>query len=120
MNDQQLADKFSDVDIIYTWVNGSEMLHRWKKSQLVGKLVNEANSRDRDSDELRHSMRSIFKHMKWHKGRISVVSNGHVPSWMDLSNPRMRVIHQDAISVDEQERFTFNTNAIEQNLWRIA
>jgi hypothetical protein len=119
MDDAALADKFGDLDIVYTWVNGSDMMHRWKKSQLMGRMVGEANSRDRDSDELRHSLRSIHEHMRWHRGRVTIVSPGHVPAWMDLTNPRVRVVHQDALIVDEQERFTFDTNTIEQNLWRL-
>jgi len=39
--------------------------------------------RDRDSDELRHSVRSLHDYAKWHSGRILIYAPGNCPHWLD-------------------------------------
>ncbi|CAJ1041563.1 hypothetical protein Q4I32_002511, partial [Leishmania shawi] len=41
------------------------------------------DNRDRETDELRHSLRSLEQHVRWHRGRVVVVSPGHHPTWVD-------------------------------------
>ena len=39
-----------------------------------------------DNDELRYSLRSLEKHAPWVRN-VHIVTNGQVPSWLDVSNP---------------------------------
>jgi hypothetical protein len=49
------------------------------------------------------------------------VSPGHIPHWIDLNNPRIKVINQDDLFPDYAKSFlpTFNTHVIEQFLYLI-
>ena len=56
---------------------------------------------------------SLEKFMPWWKGQlIFVVPRGQTPNWLDVSNPRVKVVAQEDIVPDEANP-TFNTNAIE-------
>ncbi|KAJ3391615.1 hypothetical protein HDU92_008964 [Lobulomyces angularis] len=107
--------------IVYTWANGSikehqELYNKYKYNDTSLKM---SFQRFRDNDELRHALRSYSKHMSWHRGNIFlVVPDGHIPHWINLKHPRLRIIFQSSI-VDEEDNPTFNTNAIEQNFYRI-
>lgn len=51
-------------------------------------------SRFEDNEELRYSLRSIERHAPWVR-HIFIVTNGQIPSWLNLDNPRVSVItHQ--------------------------
>ncbi|CUG91726.1 membrane-associated protein, putative [Bodo saltans] len=90
------------------------------------------SSRDRESDELRYSMRSLDQFVDWHHGRIIVVAPGHCPLWLDhssnffarsqrpIGHVRRRVVavHQDTI-IPGNQRLTFNTNGIEQHVHKL-
>ena len=173
---EELESKFHSIDLVYTWVNGSELNHmfrkywrrrdpvyaskpgwddqRWYPKETVGAVdwqlenVTEitrflaerrtavVTSRDRESDELRFSFRSLQQYAPWHTGRIIVVAPGHTPEWLDHShnffarsdNPqnshgsqaRRRVIcvHQDSVLPGDQ-RLTWNSNTIEQHIHKL-
>lgn len=51
-------------------------------------------SRFEDNEELRYSLRSVERHAPWVR-HIFIVTNGQIPSWLNLDNPRVTVItHQ--------------------------
>lgn len=51
-------------------------------------------SRFEDNEELRYSLRSIERHAPWVR-HIFIVTNGQIPSWLNLDSPRVSVItHQ--------------------------
>ncbi|AIN96971.2 hypothetical protein LPMP_160970 [Leishmania panamensis] len=97
------------------------------------------DNRDRETDELRHSLRSLEQHVRWHRGRVVVVSPGHHPTWVDgaknflaglcgdarvqalrSSGTHLRVttVHQDAV-MPYGMRLTVDSHVIEQHLWRV-
>ena len=57
--------------------------------------------------------------MSWHQGPIYIVTPSHTPSWLNLSHPRIHIVVQDSLIPDPNDRPTFNSNALEQQLWRI-
>ncbi|KAG5482025.1 hypothetical protein LSCM1_05740 [Leishmania martiniquensis] len=191
----ELLARFGDTDIIYSFVNGSEANHAYRKvmstqcSQKLRQLENESfwdggrlppalqrmvasnmptclpayfksvyadipSTRDlvttlmgharpgigdRETDELRYSLRSVEQHVRWHRGRVVMVSPGHHPTWVDgaknflagvcgdarvqalrTSGTHLRVttVHQDAL-MPYGMRLTVNSHAIEQHLWRV-
>ena len=73
---------------------------------------------DSSMDELRYSLRSVAKHMPWFR-RMYLVTSGQVPSWLNLSHPRVTVVPHSSIFQDPEDLPTFNSAAIEANLHRI-
>ena len=50
---------------------------------------------------------------------IYIVTNGQVPSWLDTSNPRIRVVTHREIFHDQSALPTFSSPAIEFNIHHI-
>ncbi|KAK7198890.1 hypothetical protein NESM_000855500 [Novymonas esmeraldas] len=191
----ELLEHFGDTDFIYSFVNGSEVNHHYRKeirgvcldailraenelytaanaalrsstfdfaslrcaplslrdSIVDGKTLGDllravtlsarggSDNRDRETDELRHSLRSLEQHVRWHRGRVVMVSPGHHPTWLDgarnflagacgdahvqalrSSGTHLRVttVHQDAV-MPYGLRLTADSHVIEQHLWRV-
>ncbi|CBZ25284.1 conserved hypothetical protein [Leishmania mexicana MHOM/GT/2001/U1103] len=97
------------------------------------------DERDRETDELRHSLRSVEQHVQWHRGRVVMVSPGHHPTWVDGAKNflagvcggarvqalrsrgthlRVTTVHQDAV-MPYGMRLTVDSHVIEQHLWRV-
>ncbi|KAL7705307.1 hypothetical protein N2W54_000291 [Lotmaria passim] len=191
----ELLEKFRGVDYIYSFVNGSEVNHHFRKASLVtcarkfmelernaytnhgivppemqlelhngtpacytsylaGKLsqhttiaslLKKLSARirpgigDRETDELRHSIRSLEQHVRWHRGRVVIVSPGHHPTWVDgaknflagacgdasVQALRLRGTHLRLTTVNQDAlmpygiRLTVNSHSIEQHIWRL-
>ncbi|KAG5504245.1 hypothetical protein JIQ42_06077 [Leishmania sp. Namibia] len=111
-----------------------DLLQRVKAAARTGVGI-----RDRETDELRHSLRSVEQHVPWHRGRVVMVSPGHHPTWVDgaknflagmcggarvqalrTSGTHLRVttVHQDAV-MPYGMRLTVDSHVIEQHLWRV-
>lgn len=86
-------------------------------TDLAASDANGAN-RYRDSDELRFSVRSVFRHAPWVR-RLHLVTNGQVPAWLDISHPRVRVVTHAEIFRNVSQLPVFSSPAIEVNLHRI-
>lgn len=111
----------SRTSVVYTWVNGSDPAYRALRQEHGG-TGTVGGARDRTIEELRFSIRSLIKYIPWLKGHIYIVSPNQHPSWLVHDNPRVTVVDQDDLFTPEDGKIalpTFNTNAIEPNLWRI-
>lgn len=75
-------------------------------------------NRYRDNDELRYSVRSLFKYAPWVR-YVHFVTSGQVPNWLDITHPRVRVVSHDDIFVDKSHLPVFSSPAIEVHLHRI-
>jgi hypothetical protein len=108
------------MSIVYTWVNGSQPCYRSMREQAGGKHA-VGGSRDREIGELMYSIRSLKKFVPWHTGTVYIVSPGHIPHWVNLEHPRIKVINQDDLFPEYAKSFlpTFNTHVIEQFLYLI-
>ncbi|XP_014244099.1 N-acetylglucosamine-1-phosphotransferase subunits alpha/beta isoform X1 [Cimex lectularius] len=71
-----------------------------------------------DKEELRYCLRSIEKHASWIRN-IYIVTNGQIPYWLNLENPRIKLITHDEIYRDENHLPTFSSPSIEVHLHRI-
>ncbi|KAH3762289.1 sugar phosphotransferase [Pelomyxa schiedti] len=105
------------VDVVYTWVNGSDpgflrILANYTK------INNNTLRRLRDYGVLRFSVRSVEKFMP-HFRNIIIVTNGQVPTWANTSSPRLRIVTHSQIFKTPSNLPTFNSNAIEANLHNI-
>jgi UDP-N-acetylglucosamine-lysosomal-enzyme len=77
-----------------------------------------APNRFQDNDELKYSLRSIEKYAPWIRN-VYIVTNGQIPSWLNLSNSRVKIITHDQIFTNKSHLPTFSSPAIESHLHRI-
>lgn len=112
-----------DIDIIITWVDGSDPI--WAKEKETYRIrqhwiepKSDSNIRFESWNNLSYWFRAIEKFMPWfHK--IVFVTYGHVPSFLNTQHPRLRIVkHSDYIP--EEYLPTFNSNTIEMNFHRIS
>jgi len=130
--------KFPQIDIVYTWVNGSDK--EWLASKKLShnvflravtnktnitedeiyedSVTDNGDNRYRSHDELRFSLRSILKFAPWANMIHIVVADDkrQVPSWLNTSHPKINVVTHADIFVNKSYLPTFNTNAIESQL----
>ncbi|XP_067111161.1 N-acetylglucosamine-1-phosphotransferase subunits alpha/beta isoform X3 [Osmerus mordax] len=75
-------------------------------------------SRFEDNEELRYSLRSVERHAPWVR-HIFIVTNGQIPSWLNLDNPRITVVTHQDIFQNLTHLPTFSSPAIETHIHRI-
>ncbi|XP_061523335.1 N-acetylglucosamine-1-phosphotransferase subunits alpha/beta isoform X2 [Phycodurus eques] len=75
-------------------------------------------SRFEDNEELRYSLRSVEKHAPWVR-HVFVVTNGQIPSWLNLDNPRVSVVTHQELFLNRSHLPTFSSPAIESHIHRI-
>lgn len=109
----------NDIDLVVLWVDGSDSVWLEERMNYEPKEKNSANisSRFRDWGIMKYWFRGIEKNIDWYR-YIFFVTYGHVPKWLNLSNPRLKVVkHSDFIPKEYLP--TYNSNVIELNLHRI-
>uniref|UniRef100_A0AAV1T4Q8 LNR domain-containing protein n=1 Tax=Peronospora matthiolae TaxID=2874970 RepID=A0AAV1T4Q8_9STRA len=128
---------YGPIDVVYTWVNGTDP--RWKKEKefwhkhwiasLTGQPLpvwgqdadvkghddSNADNRFRDNEELRYSLRSLEKYAPWVR-HIYVVTDGQIPSWLDIESPQISIVKHGDIFMDPSHLPVFSSPAIEWNL----
>ena len=111
-----------DVDLVYTWVDGSDPAWRAKHDRFAG-IAPETHSgedcrgRYVSNDELKFSLRAAEKYAPWIRN-IYIVTDNQVPDWLDTSNPRIHIVDHSEILPSESLP-TFNSSVIEHSLYRI-
>ena len=75
-------------------------------------------SRFADNEELKYSLRSVEKHAPWVRN-IFIVTNGQIPSWLDMDNPRLKIVTHEELFLNKSHLPTFSSPAIESHLHRI-
>ena len=105
-----------NIDIVYLWVDGNDPVWRAKKEvfeQDMPSSSNEALTEARfvDNDELKYSLRSIERFAPWIH-HIYIVTDGQVPSWIDLTNERISIIDHTEI-MPREALPSFSSTAIE-------
>ena len=109
------------IDFVIPWVDGSDPLWQKEKnnyspkSTVMESLADE--SRYRDWENLQYWFRGIEKYAPW-VNKIHFVTWGHIPSWLDTTNPKLNIVkHSDFIPAEYLP--TFSSHTIELNLHRI-
>ncbi|NLG20509.1 MAG: sugar phosphotransferase [Actinomycetales bacterium] len=125
MSVPSITDVDFPVDVVYTWVDGSD--EQWQRSRAAALRVSDpeqfteaatAEARFRQHDELRYSLRSLERHAPW-VNHIWIVTANQVPDWLDTDHPKVTVVSHQEIWSDEGTLPTFNSHAIEAHLHRI-
>jgi hypothetical protein len=110
-----------DVDLVYLWVDGNDPKWQEKYNAFFGKEEeeNEVNCKGRtaNNDELKYSLRSMEKYAPWIR-KIFIVTNEQTPDWLDVSNPKVKIIdHKDIVPSENLP--CFNPRVVEYNLYKI-
>ncbi len=116
----------SDIDIVIPWVDGNdpewqaakEACHK-KDGAVVatGGDENSAGIRYRDWGTLPYFFRGIERFAPWVR-KIHFVTWGHLPAWLDISNPKLNVVRH-AGYIPAEYLPTFASRPIELNAHRI-
>lgn len=106
-------------DIVYTWVNGSNLdyLKKWNSYANIKKDLNPERYRD-TFQLLKYSVRSIEKYFNSFNKLYILTSSPQVPEWCDLNNDRVQLVHHNEF-IPDQYLPTFNSNVIESFLHRV-
>ena len=105
------------IDFVITWVDGNDPVWRADKAKYSDAGADSGASRYRDWDQLKYWFRAIEKNAPW-VNKIHFVTYGHLPEWLDTSNPKLNIVnHKDFIP--EEYLPVFNSTAIEAHLHRI-
>lgn len=99
-------------------MNGSDIKFQ---SELREYTDTQDESRYHDKNELKYSLRSIEKFAPWIR-HIYIVTNGQIPHWLNLNNPKISLIsHTDICPAELVSKIlpTFSSFAIETFIHRI-
>ncbi len=108
-----------DIDFVVLWVDGSDPEWFAEKKKYQPSVSDESSSvnRFRDWGLMRYWFRAVEQFTPWVR-KIHFVTWGHVPSWLNLDNPKLHhVKHTDYIPGEYLP--TFNANTIEMSIHRI-
>lgn len=101
----ELYHKVKSLDIVYMWVDGSD-----KNWQFQMKSSN--HSRNRNNDELIYSIRSIYKFMPWHEGRIFIVTPNQIPTKLNTITGKDILQHTQPYLNNNMVTDNYNKNVI--------
>uniref|UniRef100_A0A3Q2YX68 EF-hand domain-containing protein n=1 Tax=Hippocampus comes TaxID=109280 RepID=A0A3Q2YX68_HIPCM len=76
------------------------------------------SNRFEENGALLYSLRSMEKHAPWVR-HVYIVTNGQIPSWLNLQNPRVSIVTHKEIFLNMSHLPNFNSHAIESHLHRI-
>ena len=123
-NNNKIGRKDEKIDVVYLWVDGSdpgfqkELKRNLNKESSFFKECDTNQQRYRDNGELRYSLRSLELYAPW-VNNIYIVTNGQVPSWLDVTHKKIILVTHEQIFPDRSCLPTFNSCAIEMQLHRI-
>lgn len=110
-----------DIDIVYSWVDGSDPEFRARRAGMMAQVVvgegDEADARIRQIDELRYALRSVHKNAPWIR-RIFIATDSELPQWL-TDDPRVTVVRAVDHFSDTSGLPVFNSHAIECQLQHI-
>lgn len=140
-DDNEANWDYPDIDVVYTYVNGSDPVWLSEKNKYYPQFLKEmmgldestegfkkdtvamrnGNNRYNNHDELKYSLRSIEKYAPWVRNIFIVVANeqSQVPSWLNTSHPKINIVPHAKIFRDPKNLPSFNSNAIESQICEI-
>jgi len=115
------------VDVVYTWVDGSDPAWRERRDAALRDDPHEARrlhplaaneSRYASHDELRYSLRSLEMYAPWVR-HVHLVTDAQVPDWLVRDHPRLTVVDHRELFAGRGRLPTFNSHSIETQLHHI-
>ncbi|MEA3491735.1 MAG: Stealth CR1 domain-containing protein, partial [Campylobacterota bacterium] len=110
----------SEIDAVITWVDGSDLAWKRELDSFKPPTIGDESKMQkfRDWDTLRYIFRGIEEFMPWIR-KIHFVTAGHLPKWIDTSNPKLNIVTHSDIFENRSDLPTFNSNSIEFNFLNI-
>ncbi len=104
------------LDVVYTWVDDRWPGYRDTLARYAAKPADSDPARTRDNlDILRYSLRSLERAVPNLGTLYLLTCRPQVPAWLDISHPRIRIVHHDQIMQADMLP-TFNSLAIISHL----
>jgi len=110
-----------DVDIVFSWVDGSSRTFQQQHAKrLAGHIVGQGDdspARYRHVDELRYALRSVHMYAPWIR-RIFIATDSPAPAWL-AEHPKVTIVRSEEFFADPSVLPTHNSHAVEAQLHRI-
>lgn len=121
MFDAHPADVGFDIDIVYSWVDGSDPEFRTRRAGMMAQVVvgegDAADARIRQIDELKYALRSVHRNAPWIR-RIFIATDSRVPHWL-ADDPKVTIVRAADHFSDVSGLPVFNSHAVECQLQHI-
>ncbi len=121
MFDPHPLEVTEDIDIVFSWVDGSSSdFQRQRAAQLAEYVVGDGDdgpARYRHVDELRYALRSVHMYAPWVR-RIFIATDSPAPAWL-LDHPKVTIVRSEEFFADPSVLPTHNSHAVEAQLHRI-
>lgn len=110
-----------DVDMVFSWVDGSTSeFQRQRAARMSEYVVGEGDdgpARYRHVDELRYALRSVHMYAPWVR-RIFIATDSPAPAWL-IDHPKVTLVRSEEFFADISVLPTHNSHAVEAQLHRI-
>jgi hypothetical protein len=121
MFDTHASDVTFDIDIVFSWVDGSSAeFQRARAQRMKSYVVGEGDAseaRFRQLDELRYALRSVYLYAPWIR-HIFIVTDSDRPAWLD-EHPDVTIVRSEDFFQNPDDLPTHNSHAIESQLQHI-
>lgn len=116
------SDVTFDVDMVFSWVDGSDPEFRARRSAQLRRVVvgegDDAEARIRQIDELKYALRSVNMFAPWIR-RIFVATDSAAPPWL-AEHPMITIVPAEEHFSDKAALPTYNSHAVESQLHHIS
>ena len=121
MFDPHPHEFIGDVDMVFSWVDGSTSeFQRQRAARMAEYVVGEGDdgpARYRHVDELRYALRSVHMYAPWVR-RIFIATDSTAPAWL-IDHPKVTLMRSEEFFADPAVLPTHNSHAVEAQLHRI-
>jgi hypothetical protein len=121
MFDDLVSDISFDIDLVFSWVDGSSSdFQKARAARMKGYVVgsgDESEARFRQIDELKYALRSVYMFAPWVR-RIFIATDSPAPEWL-VDHPRVTIMNSEDFFPDTSVLPTHNSHAVESQLHHI-
>ncbi|HYI34740.1 MAG TPA: stealth family protein [Glaciibacter sp.] len=121
MFDDLVSDISFDIDMVFSWVDGSSSDFQRERAKRMEAYVvgegDESEARFRQIDELKYALRSVYLFAPWVR-RIFIATDSPAPAWL-ADHPRVTLMRSADFFPDTSALPTHNSHAVESQLHHI-
>jgi hypothetical protein len=121
MFDDHASDVTFDIDLVFSWVDGSDIEFQRARAKRMSKYVigegDESDARFRQIDELKYALRSVYLYAPWVR-HIFIATDSPRPAWL-AEHPHVTLVRSEEMFADPTSLPTHNSHAVEAQLHRI-
>ncbi len=121
MFDTLASDVTFDIDMVFSWVDGTSSEFQRARAQRMQTYVvgagDDSAARYRQIDELKYALRSVSQYAPWVR-RIFIVTDSPRPAWL-AEHPAVTIVRSEEFFADPSVLPTHNSHAVESQLHNI-